>query len=71
MPVLFHAGEFDEACPDTVREQAALTPNATVAIIAGSGHLTMIDAPEEANGAIRDFLVSVENDKQRRWRGVA
>ncbi len=62
MPVLFHCGEFDEACPDTVREHAALTPNAEVAIIAGSGHLTMIDAPEQANGAIRDFLGRVEND---------
>jgi proline iminopeptidase len=61
MPVLFHCGEFDEARPDTVREQAALTPNAEVAIIAGAGHLTMIDAPERATGAIRDFLARVES----------
>ena len=62
MPVLFHCGEFDEARPDTVREQAALTPNAEVAIIAGAGHLTMIDAPELANGAIRSFLARVEKE---------
>ncbi|HEY6565098.1 MAG TPA: proline iminopeptidase-family hydrolase, partial [Pirellulaceae bacterium] len=62
MPVLFHCGEFDEARPDTVREQAALTPNAEVAIIAGAGHLTMIDAPELANGAIRNFLARVERE---------
>ena len=62
MPVLFQCGEYDEARPDTVREQAALTPNAEVAIIAGAGHLTMIDAPEQANGAIRDFLARVENE---------
>jgi proline iminopeptidase len=61
MPVLFHCGEFDEACPNTVRQQAALVPNATVVIIPGAGHLTMIDAPEVANGAIRDFLARVEN----------
>ncbi len=61
MPVLFHCGEFDEARPDTVREQAALTPNAGVAIIPGAGHLTMIDAPEQANNAIRDFLARVES----------
>jgi proline iminopeptidase len=60
MPVLFHCGEFDEARPDTVREQAALTPNAEVAIIPGAGHLTMIDAPEQANAAIRMFLGRVE-----------
>jgi proline iminopeptidase len=61
MPVLFHGGEFDEARPDTLREQAALTPDATVAIIGGAGHLTMIDAPEQAIGAIREFLVRVES----------
>ncbi len=60
MPVLFHCGEFDEARPDTIREQAALTPHAEVAIIAGAGHLTMIDAPEEANRSIRVFLARVE-----------
>lgn len=62
MPVLFQCGEFDEARPDTVREQAGLTPNAAIAIIAGAGHLTMIDAPEPANGAIRNFLARVENE---------
>ena len=72
MPVLFHCGEFDEARPDTVREQAALTPNAEVAIIAGAGHLTMIDAPEEAIGTIRNFLTRAEemdrNAGERRER---
>jgi proline iminopeptidase len=62
MPVLFHCGEFDESRPDTVREQAALTPNAEVAIIAGAGHLTMIDAPKQAVGAIQDFLARVEHE---------
>ena len=60
MPVLFHCGEFDEARPDTIREQAALTPNAEVVIIPGAGRLTMIDAPEQANKAIVDFLAKVE-----------
>jgi proline iminopeptidase len=66
MPVLFHCGEFDEARPNTVREQAALAPNAKVAIIPGAGHLTMIDAPEQANAAIRNFLVSVEAEAEAR-----
>jgi proline iminopeptidase len=66
MPVLFHCGEFDEARPDTVREQAAQTRNAEVAIIPGAGHLTMIDAPEQANAAIRMFLGRVESDANRR-----
>ena len=62
MPVLFHCGEFDEARPDTVREQAALTPSAEVVIIAGAGHLTMIDAPKQATRAIRDFLARVDSE---------
>jgi proline iminopeptidase len=62
MPVLFHCGEFDEARPDTVCEHAAQTPNAEVAIIPGAGHLTMIDAPEQANAAIRNFLARVESE---------
>ena len=66
MPVLFLCGEFDEARPDTVHEQAALTPNAEVAIIPGAGHLTMIDAPQQANAIIRTFLDRVENDANRR-----
>jgi proline iminopeptidase len=66
MRVLFHSGEFDEARPDTVREQAALTPNAEVAIIPGAGHLTMIDAPEQANAAIRNFLVRAESEADAR-----
>ena len=61
MPVLFQCGEFDEARPETVRQQAALAPNAEVAIVPGAGHLTMIDAPECANRAIRDFLARVEH----------
>jgi proline iminopeptidase len=61
MPVLFHCGEFDEARPETVREQAALTPDAEVAVIAGAAHLTMLDAPEQANDAIRKFLARVES----------
>jgi proline iminopeptidase len=62
VPVLFQCGEFDEARPDTVREQAAMTPNAEVAVIPGAGHLTMIDAPEHTNATIRAFLERVESE---------
>ena len=59
-PALFHAGEFDETRPETAREHAALTPNAEFVMIPNSGHLTMIDAPDDANRAIREFLGRVE-----------
>ena len=60
MPVLFQAGELDETRAETAREHAALVPNAEVAIIPASGHLTMIDNPDAANRAIREFLARVE-----------
>ena len=60
VPVLFHAGEFDETRPETAREHAALTPNAEFVMIPGSGHLTMIDAADAANRAIREFLARAE-----------
>ena len=56
MPILFLSGEFDEALPRTVHEQAAMTPKSEVVIIRGAAHLTMIDAPEATNRVIRDFL---------------
>jgi proline iminopeptidase len=56
MPALFMCGEFDESTPSTVRAQAAMTSNSEVVVIPGSGHLTMIDAPDASNAAIRDFL---------------
>jgi pimeloyl-ACP methyl ester carboxylesterase len=42
------------------KEHAALTPGAELVVIPGAGHLTMIDAPEEANRAVREFLARVE-----------
>jgi pimeloyl-ACP methyl ester carboxylesterase len=59
-PALFHAGEFDETRPETAREHDELAPNAVFVMIPGSGHLTMIDAPDIANRAIREFLARVE-----------
>ena len=60
MPVLFQCGEFDDARPDTVCEQAALVPQGEFVMVRGSGHLTMIDAPEDTNRSICDFLHRVE-----------
>ncbi len=60
MPVLFHSGEYDECLPETAREHAAMTPGAEFVLIPGAAHLTMVDAPEAANAAVRGFLARVE-----------
>ena len=56
LPVLFIAGEHDEARPSTMRELAARTPGAEVVIVPGVGHRLLADAPEATTAAIRDFL---------------
>lgn len=60
LPVLYTAGEFDEARPTTVEYYRSLTAGAELAIIPGSAHLTTIDAPEAYADTVRRFLRSVE-----------
>lgn len=56
VPVLYLSGEFDTCTPGAARDYAAATPNAEVAVIAGAGHATTIDAPDETNAAVRAFI---------------
>lgn len=60
LPVLYTAGEFDEARPSTVDYFRSLTPGAQFALIPGSAHLTTIDAPEAFADTVSRFLRSVE-----------
>lgn len=60
LPVLYTAGEFDEARPATVAYYQSLTPGAEFSLIPGSAHLTTIDAPEAFADTVARFLRSVE-----------
>lgn len=60
LPVLYTAGEFDEARPTTVDYFRSLTPGAQFALILGSAHLTTIDAPEAFADTVSRFLNAVE-----------
>lgn len=66
IPTLYTVGEFDEADPPTVKRFAAMTPGASVVVLAGSAHLSEWDAPEAMNKAIRDFLRSVDAGQAKR-----
>jgi len=61
LPVLYTAGEFDEARPATVAYYQSLTPGAELSVIPGSAHLTTIDAPEAFADTVRRFLRSTED----------
>lgn len=63
VPVLYTVGEFDEANPDIVRRFAALTPDAKVAVLKGSAHLTTWDARDENVRIVREFLNSTDSLK--------
>ncbi|MBS1508371.1 MAG: proline iminopeptidase-family hydrolase [Bacteroidetes bacterium] len=60
VPTLFITGEFDEACPNTVKYYQSLVPGAKIEIIPGAGHLTMQDAKELHNKVVSDFLADLE-----------
>jgi proline iminopeptidase len=61
LPVLFLAGEFDEARPATVRGFAARVPGARFELIRGAGHAFPIDEAEQAVRVLGAFLSEVDS----------
>lgn len=60
VPTLFITGEFDEACPPTVKYYQSLVRGAKMEIIPKAGHFTMQDSPEVHNKVLSDFLSGIE-----------
>ena len=60
IPVLFTAGRYDEATPDTVRHFQSLVPGSEIMIFENSAHMTMLDEPDAYAEAIRRFLNRVD-----------
>ncbi len=57
LPTLALVGSLDHVTPpDLVRETAALVPGSDVRLIAGAGHLSMLDQPEFYTSAVRGFF---------------
>jgi pimeloyl-ACP methyl ester carboxylesterase len=56
-PALVLCGELDVLClPEWHVEMADLLPNATLSVIPGAGHLATIEAPDEVNAALLEWL---------------
>ena len=55
-PVLFIAGQYDEARPETMYEFQKLVKGSKVAIVPNAGHHKLQDNPERYIGEIRKFL---------------
>jgi proline iminopeptidase len=60
LPTMFTVGEFDETFPETVADYASRVAGARFETLAGAGHMTFVDAPEENVRVVREFLNDVE-----------
>ncbi len=57
VPTAIVAGEYDEAILRPHTEKiAALIPGAQLVILPGTSHFAMLQAPDEYNAAVRDFI---------------
>jgi proline iminopeptidase len=60
LPVLFIAGQYDEARPETMKKFQAKVKGSKLVIIPDSGHGMPGDQPTLFTGALRSFLSSSE-----------
>jgi len=60
VPVLFLAGEFDEARPERVAQFQKLIPGSRFEIITGAAHASLSKKPDQYRRILRDFFASVE-----------
>ncbi|VUX55767.1 Proline iminopeptidase [uncultured Woeseiaceae bacterium] len=64
VPVLFIAGQFDEARPERVAEFQKLISGSKLTIILDAAHSTLSKKPNEYRNVVETFLDSVEGNKK-------
>jgi proline iminopeptidase len=60
VPVLFTAGRYDEATPETTQFYQSQIPNAELVIFEDSAHMAMLEETDRYIVTVRDFLHRVE-----------
>jgi len=63
LPVLFTAGRYDEATPETVEIYRRLVPGSKITIFENSAHMTMLDEPQAYVDVVRQFLNEVDSNR--------
>lgn len=63
LPVLFTAGRYDEATPETLQHFQSLVPDSEIAIFENSAHMTMLDEPQKYTAVVRQFLKQVDSKR--------
>ena len=66
VPVLFIAGEFDEARPETMARFQGLIPGARLEVIEGAAHATLSRNPDQYRKILGDFLEAAEKGQGAR-----
>jgi proline iminopeptidase len=59
-PVLYTAGRYDEATPETPQYYQSLTPGSSLAIFENSSQMAMLEETDRYIQVVRDFLHRVE-----------
>jgi len=65
VPVLFMAGEFDEARPRRLAEYQKLIPGSRLEVIADAAHASLSKKPNEYRSILESFLDSVEAKRRQ------
>jgi proline iminopeptidase len=60
VPVLYTAGRYDEATPETTQYYQSLTPGSALVIFDNSSHMAMLEETARYLQVVRDFLHRVE-----------
>lgn len=61
VPVLFTAGRYDEATPETTRWYHELTPGSSFIVFESSAHMAMVEETDRYVDVIREFIRGVEH----------
>ncbi len=61
VPLLFMAGRYDEARPETVKTFAELVPGSRVEVLENSGHMAPLEEPERYSAILESFFEMSEH----------
>lgn len=64
-PLLFMAGRYDEARPETVKTFARLVPGSRVEILENSGHMAPLEEPERYAAILESFFETSEHTMRK------
>jgi proline iminopeptidase len=65
LPILFLAGRYDEATPESAAYYRTLAPGSELVIFENSSHMPQLEEPERYLAVVRDFLARAERNSSK------